>query len=157
MMIIENRMRVVDKPQVAYHSLYDLKKFIEEKVVHPYTFNLKINNHWLDFILPMHTLTESEWETVNLMFSVFIINNGRTSGYLMVENFLEDKFSIDVSLLKVDDSLISKIHSEDATHLCHSFINVSHFSNAIETIMSASYKALYQAKYNNGFVHGLVN
>ena len=157
MMIIENRMRVVDKPQVAYHSLYDLKKFIEEKVVHPYTFNLEINNHWLDFALPIHTLIDNKWKTVNLTFSVFVINRGRVSGYLLVENFIEEEFGRDVSSLTVDESLLSKVYSLDTAHLCLSFMNLSHFSNAIETLMTASYNALYHGKENDEFIHGLVN
>ncbi len=157
MMIIESRMIVVNKAQVAYHFLYDLKKFIEEKVIHPFTFNLRINDHRLDFSLSMHTMIQAEWRSVSLNFSVFVLSNGRTEGFLLVEDFLEHGFGIDVDEIVLKDALFKKLRSEDTTHLSYMFINPSHFKTALESLMLTSYDALYEGQDNTGFIYGLIN
>ncbi len=157
MKIVEQRFSIVSKPQNVRKGLIYLKSFIEEKVIHPFIFNLRVNDYWLDFSLPMHTMIQAEWKSVSLNFSIFVLSNGRIESYLLVENFLEHGFGIDVDEIVLEDELFKKLRSEETTHLSYMFINPNQFKVALESLMLISSDVLFEGQDSTGFIYGLIN
>ena len=157
MSIFKSRIAIIEIQDIVEQPLFDLKYFIQERVIYPFTFNVKTNHHWLDFQMPLHMFHNNERKTFTLSFSVFLLTNQRKISYLLVENFLENVFNVDVDEMTTKNAHFIRLHSHDTIHMCYAFNNKHNFKEALEAIVMASYEALYDITDDIALLHGLIN
>lgn len=157
MSTFKGRIAIIENQDIVEQPLFDLKYFIQERVIYPFTFNVKINHHWLDFQMPFHMFDNNERKTFILSFSVFLLTSHRKISYLLVENFLENVFYINVDEMTPKNSHFIHLHSHDTTHMCYIFSNQHCFKEALEAIVMTSYEALYDVTEDITLLHGLIN
>ena len=107
--------------------------------------------------MPLHIFHKNEIKTFNVNFSVFILRNQGATSFLLVENFLEDRFFVEIDAIEFENSNFKLLHSHASTYMCYAFKHPYEFRDAIEATMTTSYKAIHELGQDIELLHGLLN
>ncbi len=133
----------------AHNTLQRLLKHLKATIAHSYVKDVEINHYWLEIQLPLLLPYLVEQLKFSVSFKVFVIKMDNKNKLLLVEQFLEDGFDIDLTVnYEYHSNNLIKLFLNDSLCIGIIFDNATEYQDALETLIMKCYEVIFDDEYN---------
>ena len=131
----------------ASHALEALSNHLKSTVTHPYLKSAVIKPYWIEMQMPLLLPYAKEHPSYSVAMKIFVLRFNGELRYLLVEQFLEDEFDIDMTInYAFHHPNVITLYLNDCFCLGLMFEKIESYQETLEFLIMNCYEILFNPK-----------